>query len=394
MKQNENKEIKSEVQLLYEKIVVDVQYGKVVVPNDLKGAFGELGTLSETEQVKLINKLSKSNSLPEVIRDFIELIQFKQAPFLDEVPEEIPKTIIATFEDDKTLSALALTSKEGNRLFKTDRLFTKFVQQVAYGGQDKVEGLFTLLEKQKRDKAIQELLCKMGVFTDYSGRKYHCSAYEYAYWAKDRHMCRMLERHMDEDTKAMTLKRCEAIEKNGLKYTQNGKEYCTKHFDLTPLETALKEYVDGYDNWDNTESLGAMKAGWMKIGLEQRDVPAHVIHEYCRRDRSFNPTSTFNEDTLPRGSKFYNFTTLQDEQLLPLVITKDSGLGVNFSLFRMPRRAAGSPIGLDVSRMAGTRVRFALDLLAISRLDEVRTEDLKQSLDNLRPKEPGHKLGH
>ncbi len=57
MKQNGNKESKSEVQLLYEKIVVDVQYGKVVVPNDLKDAFGELGTLSETEQVKLINKL-------------------------------------------------------------------------------------------------------------------------------------------------------------------------------------------------------------------------------------------------------------------------------------------------------------------------------------------------
>ena len=80
--------------------------------------------------------------------------------------------------------------------------------------------------------------------TDYSGRTFKCTAYEYAYWAKDRHMCRMLEGSMDEKTKALMLKRCEEIEKKGLTYTQNGKEIKgSKHFDLTPLKTALKNML-------------------------------------------------------------------------------------------------------------------------------------------------------
>ena len=386
MKQNEHKEIESEVQKLYKKIVDEANQGKLELPKDLKNSFLKLEQLMESEQVELINKLSKSDNLPKIMSDFIELIQFKQSPFIGEVPDEIVKKI-ATFDDDKTLSALALTSKESNRLFKTDRLFTKFLQQVAFGGQDKVEGLFTLLIKQKRDKEIQELLCKAGTVTDYSGRTFHCTAYEYAYWAKDTHMCRMLERNMDEDTKALMLKRCEAIEKDGLKYTQNGKKCCTSHFDLTPLKTALKDYVDGYDNWYNTDNWDKMKAAWMKVGLAQRDVPAHVIHEYCRSDRSFDPTPKFNEDKLPRGSLFYNYLTGKEQSLFPLLITGTSGIGLDFGLVRGARAWWGGWHNPGVAEAM-------VDLLAVSRLDEVRTVDLKQSLENLKPKDPQDILGH
>lgn len=31
-----------------------------------------------------------------------------------------------------------------------------------------------------------------------------------------------------------------------------------------------------------------MQAAWLKVGLAQRDVPAHITQEYCHPDRSFD----------------------------------------------------------------------------------------------------------
>ena len=103
-------------------------------------------------------------------------------------------------------------------------------------------------------------------------------------------MCRMLERHMDANTATIMHQRCLDIDKNGLTYEQRGVviEH-SRHFDLTPLKSALQDYVDGYDNWERTSNWDAMKAAWMQVGLAQRDVPVHVINEYCRPDRSFVP---------------------------------------------------------------------------------------------------------
>ena len=65
----------------------------------------------------------------------------------------------------------------------------------------KVRQLLDDVAKGKQDEAntilqasddIQTLLRTPGKFTDYSGRTFNCTAYEYAYWAKDTHMRRML----------------------------------------------------------------------------------------------------------------------------------------------------------------------------------------------------------
>ena len=53
----------------------------------------------------------------------------------------------------------------------------------------------------------------------------------------------------------------------------------------------------------------AMETAWMKVGVAQRDVPAHVADEYCRNDRSFDPAPDFNEVNLPRHSPYYNWGT-------------------------------------------------------------------------------------
>ena len=282
--------------------------------------------------------------------------------------------------------ALALESQaEPVKLKLYEIKHQKFLQYIVYGQQDEAE---TILKKcNDASLNTQWILNAKQDITDYSGRTFKCSAYEYAYWAKDTHMCRMLERHMDENTKAAMLEKVTAIDTVGLMYEQRGHvvEH-SKHFDMTPLRTALKNYVNGYDAWDAANNYDAMKAAWMLVGLAQRDLPVHVINEYCHPDRSFHPLPAFNENKLPRILTYYNFNTALDVPLLPLGISGSSGLGVDFAVFRGP----WPPRRVPWCMVPGA---VALDLEAVSRLDEVRTVDLTQSRENLKPIELGHGLG-
>lgn len=298
------------------------------------------------------------------------------------------KTILSRLKDDSQFEKLPQNIRDACMQSPAFQA-RQFLNNVAKGIPDKTDKTHTKTEAEALLKATpahtQTLLQTPGVFTDYSGRTFNCTAYEYAYWAKDTYMQRMLEQHMDEDTKAQMSTRCKAIEEFGLNYSQNGTEYCAKHFDFAPLKKALQNYIDGYDNWNRTNNYRAMKAAWMLVGLAQRDVPVHVINEYCRPDRSFDPTPQFNEEKLPRVATFYNYNTNMDEALFPLVLTDSSGLGVDFALTRAGRVALAS-------RGGGRFALARLDLAAVSRLDEVRTADLTQSRENLKSVEP--RLGH
>ena len=286
--------------------------------------------------------------------------------------------LLSRITDDEQLNQLDVRTRHQlnmSPIFQS-RLF---LLCVAKGQQD---------EAQRQIEANPALLLTTGRFTDYSGRTFNCTAYEYAYWAKDTHMCRMLERHMDENTKASMLEKVIAIDSDGLTYEQYGQAEHSKHFDMTPLITALQNYVNGYDAWDAAND-DAMKAAWMLVGMAQRDLPVHVINEYCRPDRSFDrlSESTFNEDNLPRILTYYNFNTNSTVPLFPLVVSGSSGLGVDVALLRgacARCRGAGG---------AAARWPRARDLAAVSRLDEVRTADLTQSRTNLGLIEPEHDHG-
>lgn len=263
-----------------------------------------------------------------------------------------------------------------------------FLHDVAKGNQDKAKKL--LIDHPERTQA---LLTTPGTFTDYSARTFNCTAYEYAYWAKDTHMRRMLEPHMDEATKVAMRTRIDGIERDGLTYSQHGAEINSKHFDLSKLTTALQNYVDGYYNWEWTSNSDAMKAAWMQVGLAQRDVPVHVMNEYCRPDRSFVPVPPalkleFDEASLPRVLTFYNYAAGSDyAPVFPLDVSGIAGLGFEFSLFR--DGDLDCPGSTTCARWAPEH-----DLAAISRLDEVRTADLTQSRENLGliAQEPDHGL--
>lgn len=387
MNESTNKETtpNEKVIWLHAQAVALIDKGELVLPPDLKKAFLEFNELSSTKQLELINQLSMLKGLPTIVLDLIKL---KQPRYFDTLPNDIFKETGTYIENEQEMKALALTDERAYSLFQPNRIFATFLQHVVYGKQDKAEQVFTVVNSEEKK---QDVLLRTGTVTDYSGRAFEAiSAYEYAYWAKDTHMCRMLEQHMDADTKADMLKRCKAIEKNGLTYTQNGVEVKgSKHFDFTPLKKALRNYIDGYDNWYSTNNWAALDAAWMQVGIAQRDVPVHVANEYCRKDRSFKPTPTFNEDNLPRELTFYNLQTHKNELWFPLVISDSSGLGVDFALIRYDANTglgAGGPGG--ALGPANAKLKALTEWEAIDSLDKVRTADLTLSREYLGSTEP------
>lgn len=104
---------------------------------------------------------------------------------------------------------------------------SELLDNVAKGKEDESDAILKSFE----DK--QTLLRTSGKLTDYSGRTFHCTAYEYAWWAKDGPMRKMLENHMDHQTKALLLEKIDQIECSGLTYQQHGREYKNAHYDMS-----------------------------------------------------------------------------------------------------------------------------------------------------------------
>ncbi|VEG89599.1 SidC homolog [Legionella spiritensis] len=310
------------------------------------------------------------------------------------------------YQDAKLKEKLFAQLKKERPDFKSKINASHFLQHVAYGQQDEAEALL-----QKDLQLAQELLKADNIaFTDCSGRTFTCTAYEYAWWARDSHMQRMLEKYIrqDEETRQFILERVQAIEEpqplplsanlfdqskpQGLRYTTEDKqgnaiEHWEAHFDLTPLKKALKHYVGEYekllnkskDNWEILDKI------WVEeVGRAQRDVPAHIAQEYCHPLRSLKDVTenkslldASNPANLKRQLKFYNWKADQSDLWFTLgSYSVDSGLGFSFGIFRGETNRASDEI-------FGAAPRAHIDLAAVKAIDEVRTNDLKQSLVNL-----------
>lgn len=321
-----------------------------------------------------------------------------------------------------------------------------FWDNVAKGNQEQAEAILASDHKKT-------ILTKPAQFTDYSGRTFHCTAYEYAYWAKDTHMCRMLERYMDNETKTQMLEKIDAIERSGLAYQRYGVPYQNPHYDMSfvlknldyfefralkhiagqkspkmkqatvdnyknisftateyeqlkkevkqlkqnsislgffssttvvelekklkfdfkSLILALDTYVTNYDKWNSHQRQN----GLFELGQAQRDVPAHIAHEYCNPGRSFGPLPSFNEDTLLRNLTVSSLD--RNINWFPLSLLS-SGLGFDFCVSRTKSPSANlckPRFYMDCLSL------FTVDLAAVRLLDEVRTADLALSRDIL-----------
>lgn len=269
-----------------------------------------------------------------------------------------------------TLLSLGVNAAYSKSLFQAHHLF---FDDVAKGKQYEAKIILETAE----DK--QALLKMVDEFSDYSNRTFYSTAYEYAYWAKDTHMRRMLEAYMDDKTKSYLLERIENIDKNGLTYWVFGKKIeGSKQFDFKTLIKALAYYKDNIQKWDDDNDLQAMNDAWMAVGIAERDVPAHVAQEYCREDRSFEfiDEFTFHEQFLPRTFLFVNFTDSPVNFWFP-VLSPDSGLGYHFAVVRAYRSEAAGARWTSLEHVS-------MDYTAMIRLDEVRTDDLVQSRKNLK----------
>ncbi len=156
----------------------------------------------------------------------------------------------------------------------------QLLQYVAEGEQDKAEGLI------QTDK---NLLLYAGTVKDLSGREFKpITAFQYALWAMDWHMWTMIQKYLPKEAQA---EQFQALESKGTAYG--------KHFNLQGLTGALQTYVDNVDKvWNYDQRAGDH---WCKVvGGEQKLLPAHVVNEYCRPDRAFEPCPQEWQAKLPR----------------------------------------------------------------------------------------------
>ncbi|MDP1602597.1 MAG: hypothetical protein Q8M03_04975 [Legionella sp.] len=356
----------------------------IILDNSNKGPF-----VSHKGSICLDFSLFIRAGFPELAPDYFENIlddfnTLEEAitlgnPSVHATIELSVEELIAKIKDEDQLQAVLdkLPQEQKDEILASPQIkgiqVPKFLLHVARGEQVEAENLL------KANPGAQFLL-QAEPFIDYSGRTFNCTAFEYAYWAKDTHMCRMLIKHMDNETKREMLKKCDAIEKNGLTYLQQGEVKQSRHFDFTPLINALKNYVEQFDKRTKNENDEA----WRTVGISQCDLPAHVVHEYCRPDRSFNEFNEpsfheFNEPSLPRVLAFYNLETKRLERWFPLPIGENSGLGFDFAIYMGYYEAMGIRRGDEHSLwVMGLR-----DLTAVSHLNEVRSADLKQLRNDL-----------
>ncbi len=210
-------------------------------------------------------------------------------------PTDLLVHTLGEFLDTSDMAQLAATNKFYNTLFQPRLRVTQLLVHVVRGQQDEADALL---------KNHPQLLLERGDVTDCSGRLFKkISAYEYAYWALDTYMCRMLEKHImalepssREKTKAIMLERIDKIEKDKLSYRQAGITKSSRHFSFEPCKNTLEEYstLDQFDMETDDRKVGL----WRQLGTEQLDFPVHVANEYCHSVRSFSPTPDFNDSTL------------------------------------------------------------------------------------------------
>ena len=169
---------------------------------------------------------------------------------------------------------------------------SQFLRLVAEGEQDQAEAM---LQPGKNP----DLVLFPGNVKDLSGRTFEgITGFQYAVWALDSHMWTMLLKYLPTEEARV---QAQAFE-TGPWVRTHGAHAGPQ---LQGLIKALKTYIDNYDAWYKKDSSWKIhEQHWQKqVGGAQLLLPAHVINEYCRPDRSFVPCPAFTEPTLPRTRK-------------------------------------------------------------------------------------------
>ena len=163
----------------------------------------------------------------------------REFTFFNQLPENLQVEIFNNFNIQEK-SNLASANQNCYQLFSNYIYAQKLIMLVAHGDEDNAA---SLLDRLPNLSLVQ------GDITDYSGRTFkNITAYEYAYWARDWHMCDMLAAHMNTEQKRRMSNLVDAIEQHGLTYIQNGETKNSKHFSLDSLKAAYANYLLVYDH--------------------------------------------------------------------------------------------------------------------------------------------------
>ncbi len=244
-----------------------------------------------------------------------------------------------------------LMALKGRRKPGDEKALSQLLQLVADGEQDQAEELI------KKDRS---LLLSAGTMMDLSGREFkQITAFQYALWAMDWHMWKMIQQYLPEDQQREQFLDLET------KGTVHG-----KYFSLKPLIGALQTFVDKADkDWHFDKRADNH---WQKVvGGAQRLLPAHVLHEYGRRGRSFSPCPQFTEDKLPRDGLDTFYT----------VEVNDGFLGNSYAVVR--GFSWGPALAWPTSREA-YKEGVDKDLVALRALSKVRTKQLESLASQLK----------
>ena len=155
-----------------------------------------------------------------------------------------------------------------------------FLKLVVSGKQNEAE------EALRKNAALAR---ESGDVTDHANRNFtNITGFQYAVWALDWHMWKMILKYLPKD---VATAQAQTIETG---------PWVRQHGVVVSWDVLLRElhtYIDNYKRWGTTQ----YHPQWTRvIGGAQKLLPIHVLQEYCHPDRSFDPTPSFKEQEFPR----------------------------------------------------------------------------------------------
>jgi hypothetical protein len=286
----------------------------------------------------------------------------QQVPILNDVLNHTLFHFIA-MRDQVSLAKSALQffrlPRFNNKFKQYSLLVPQFLKSVVEGRQE-----------DARENLIKfpDVALVKGDVTDCSNRRFkNISAIQYAAWAYDMHMLKMLLAKIPPGEKAFALQQLDELEINKTKYGA--------HYDFSSIIVALRTCCENMD-WSSQQR----RDFWVKIvGGAQCLMPVHVAQEYCRADRSFVPTPSFKNDDLPRQFGSYQSREMSAfDCWFPIKLNPLKwNLGINFAYSRMSLNKVFGSVS-PVGRIVGE------DLAAMCALRDARTLEYAEIVQNLR----------
>ena len=164
----------------------------------------------------------------------------------------------------------------------------KFLAHVVKGEQCQAEEML---------KKNQQLALATGIVIDHANRTFNnITGFQYAVWALDWHMWRMIQKYLSEEaarSQAQGFTTGPWVEQHGVQANWQN------------LLDTYEYYLDNYSKLFEASKWTELNNIWLiQIGGGQKLLPMHVLHEFCHPDRSFDPVPDFT-GPLPRSLPYW-----------------------------------------------------------------------------------------